>query len=45
MEHLLEDVSFTAPERSGEKFVVDASMVKEKLGPVAGNQDISRYIL
>jgi len=45
MEKLLDDVSYTAPERSGETIRIDASYVREKLGPILEDQDLSRYIL
>jgi ATP-dependent HslUV protease ATP-binding subunit HslU len=45
MEHLLEEVSFTAPDRSGEKLVIDAATVDASLGELAQDEDLSRYIL
>ena len=45
MERLLELISFEAPDRSGEKFVIDAAYVDEHLRALAGNEDLSRYIL
>jgi len=45
MEHLLEDISFQAPDRSGEILKVDADYVNQHLGELAGNEDLSRYIL
>jgi ATP-dependent HslUV protease ATP-binding subunit HslU len=45
MEKLLEDISFEAPERSGEKIVVDAAYVDGKLDQLVKDQDLSRYIL
>lgn len=44
-EKLLEEDLFDAPDRRGEKLRVDAKMVKEKLGAIAEDQDMSRYIL
>jgi len=45
MERLLDDVSFHAPERSGTKVSIDAPYVREKLGAILEDQDLSRYIL
>jgi ATP-dependent HslUV protease ATP-binding subunit HslU len=45
MEALLEDLSYTAPERSGEKVVVDAGYVKRTIEPILSDQDLAKYIL
>ena len=45
MERLLEDISFEAPERSGERIVIDAAYVNGKLNELVKDQDLSRYIL
>ncbi len=45
MERLLDDISFEAPERRGGLFVIDRGYVREKLMDIAGNEDLSRYIL
>jgi ATP-dependent HslUV protease ATP-binding subunit HslU len=45
MEHLLEEVSFDAPNRSGQTVAIDAAAVDERLGELARNEDLSRYIL
>ncbi len=45
MEALLEDLSYTAPERSGEKVVVDADYVRRTIEPILSDQDLARYIL
>jgi ATP-dependent HslUV protease ATP-binding subunit HslU len=45
MERLLDEISYTAPDRSGEKVVIDADYVDESLADLAGNVDLSRYIL
>ena len=45
LERLLEDISFAAPDRSGEKLVIDAAYVDKYLEDLAGNEDLSRYIL
>ncbi len=45
LERLLEDISFEAPERAGEKIIIDSNYVKEKLQDIVENVDLSRYIL
>ncbi len=45
MERLLEDLSFTAADRGGEQVMVDAAYVDQRLADLAGDQDLSRYIL
>ena len=45
MERLLEDLSFDAPERGGERVVIDAAHVEDKLDELVRDQDLSRYIL
>ncbi len=45
MERLLETVSYEAPDRAGEKVVVDAAFVDRQLAGLAADEDLSRYIL
>ena len=45
MERLLEEISFSASDRAGETVRVDAAYVREKVAPLAGSADLSRYIL
>ena len=45
LEKLLEEVSFTASDRSGESVAVDAAYVKERVAPLAARGDLSRFIL
>jgi ATP-dependent HslUV protease ATP-binding subunit HslU len=45
MEKLLEEVSFTASEKSGSAFEVDARYVNERVAPLAKNADLSKFIL
>ena len=45
MERLLDEISFDAPRRSGETVSIDATQVDARLGELAGNEDLSRYIL
>ena len=45
MEHLLEEVSFTAPDLAGRRWVVTADTVRERLEPLVSDRDLARYIL
>ncbi|MDR0363163.1 MAG: ATP-dependent protease ATPase subunit HslU [Planctomycetota bacterium] len=45
MEKLLEDVSFRAPDLRGETVVVTGDMVRDRLEAIAGNEDLSGYVL
>ena len=45
MERLLDDVSFTAPDRGGETVRIDAEYVRKQVGDLAKNADLSRFIL
>jgi len=45
MEKLLEEVSFEAGKLGFEKLAVDAAYVNAKLGEVAADEDLSRYVL
>ncbi len=45
METVLEDLSFAAPDRPGESVTVDAAYVEARIGEIARNTDLSRYIL
>jgi ATP-dependent HslUV protease ATP-binding subunit HslU len=45
MERILDDVSFTAPDRSGEAVKIDAAYVHRHIGDLAKNADLSRFIL
>jgi ATP-dependent HslUV protease ATP-binding subunit HslU len=45
MERLLDVISYEAPDRSGQSFEIDAAYVDTHLDALAGNEDLSRYIL
>ena len=45
MERVLDDISFAAPDRSGETLTVDAAYVHKHIGDLAKNADLSRFIL
>jgi ATP-dependent HslUV protease ATP-binding subunit HslU len=45
LERLLEELSFSAPERSGETVQVTPELVRERLGELLADRDLARYIL
>jgi ATP-dependent HslUV protease ATP-binding subunit HslU len=45
LEKVVEEISFTAGDRSGETLVIDAAYVQAKVGELSRNADLSRYIL
>ncbi|MEO4043840.1 ATP-dependent protease ATPase subunit HslU [Hoeflea sp. CAU 1731] len=45
MERVLDDISFEAPDKSGSEFTIDADYVREHVGDLAKDADLSRYIL
>jgi len=45
MEKILSDLSFEAPDRSGDSVIIDKEYVQEKLQDVNEDRDLSRYIL
>ena len=45
MERLLEEISYSAPDKSGESVVIDAEYVNNSLGELIKDEDLSRYIL
>jgi ATP-dependent HslUV protease ATP-binding subunit HslU len=45
IERIFEELSFSAPDRSGESLVVDAAYVKKNLGNLATAGDLARYVL
>ncbi len=45
MERVLDEISFTAPDRNGETIQVDADYVNKHVGDLAKNADLSRFIL
>lgn len=45
IERILDDISFTAPDRSGETVTIDAAYVEARIGDLARNADLSRFIL
>ncbi len=45
MERLLETLSFEAPDKSGEKIVIDKQYVDDNVSELSKDEDLSRYIL
>ncbi len=45
MERVFEDLSFDAPDKSGESVTVDAAFVDQHLGELTKSTDLSRYVL
>ena len=45
MERVLDEVSFAAPDRSGDTVKIDAAYVQKHVGDLAKNADLSRFIL
>jgi ATP-dependent HslUV protease ATP-binding subunit HslU len=45
MERVLDDISFSAPDKKGEQITVDAAYVGKMLADIVKDQDLSRYIL
>jgi len=45
MERVLDEISFTATDRSGETLTIDGAYVEKNIGDLAKNADLSRFIL
>ena len=45
IERILDDVSFTATDRSGEKITIDANYIKKNIGELVKDTDLSKFIL
>jgi ATP-dependent HslUV protease ATP-binding subunit HslU len=45
MERVLDEISFSAPDRNGETVKIDAAYVHKHIGDLAKNADLSRFIL
>jgi ATP-dependent HslUV protease ATP-binding subunit HslU len=45
LEKVVEEISFTASDTPGQKLTIDGAYVQERLGDLARNADLSRYIL
>ena len=45
IERVLDDISFTATDRGGETINIDANYVKDNLGNIVKDTDLSKFIL
>ena len=45
IERVLDDISFAAPDRSGEEVNIDGDYVSSRVADLAKNADLSRFIL
>ncbi|MEC9367298.1 MAG: ATP-dependent protease ATPase subunit HslU [Pseudomonadota bacterium] len=45
MERVLDDISFNASDKDGEKLVIDEKYVRDNIGDLAKNADLSKFIL
>jgi ATP-dependent HslUV protease ATP-binding subunit HslU len=45
MERVLDEISFDAADKSGETMTIDASYVRARIGDLAKNADLSKFIL
>jgi len=45
IERVLDEISFTATDRSGEKVNIDAKFVQNNLGDIVKDTDLSKFIL
>ena len=45
MEKLVEEISFDAPDKNGETIQIDGDYVRKQVGELAGDTDLSRFIL
>src|SRR5215212_3772115 len=45
LERVLDEISFSAPDKSGETIVLDRQFVESHIGDLARNSDLSRFIL
>ena len=41
----MDEISFTATDRSGEKIIVDSKYIKKNLGELVKDTDLSKFIL
>ena len=45
MERVLDEISFTATDKTGETITIDAPYVQENVGDLAEDADLSKFIL
>ena len=41
----MDEISFTATDRSGEKIIIDSNYIKKNIGELVKNNDLSKFIL
>jgi ATP-dependent HslUV protease ATP-binding subunit HslU len=45
IEQLLEEISFSAPDKKGESLVIDGEFVRSRLVSLVSDSDMRRYLL
>ena len=45
LEKILDEISFDAPDKGGEKIKIDKAYVDQHLGDIAKDKDLSKFIL
>ena len=45
IERVLDEISFTATDRTGEKITINEKYVKDNIGQIAKDTDLSKFIL
>ena len=45
LERVVEEISFDAPDRAERTVTIDAALVRQRLDAIAGDEDLSRFIL
>jgi ATP-dependent HslUV protease ATP-binding subunit HslU len=45
MERLVEDISFDAPDKHGQTVHIDKTYVDERIGTLAADTDLSKFVL
>ena len=45
IERVLDEISFTATDRAGEKITVDSKYIQENIGELVKDTDLSKFIL
>ena len=45
IERVLDEISFTATDRSGEKIIVDSKYITDNIGELVKDTDLSKFIL
>ena len=45
LEKILDEISFTAPDRAGEKIIIDKKYIEQNLGELTRDMDLSKFIL